>query len=60
MTVAVASRAPAGALSAILEFAGVTVIAVGYGGGGGGLGAATWTWIEPETVTPFCVAATLH
>ena len=32
----------------------------GGGGGGGGLITVTWTGIEPETVTPFCVAATLH
>src|SRR5271156_5225370 len=43
---------PAAALSGSEAALGVKLTPVGI--------ALTWTWIEPETVTPFCVAATLH
>src|SRR5208282_5125875 len=47
-----ATMVPAAALSGSEAVLGVNVTPVGR--------ALTWTWIEPETVTPFCVAATLH
>src|SRR5271156_3443699 len=47
-----ATVVPVAALSGSEAALGVNVTPVGM--------ALTWTWIEPETVTPFCVAATLH
>src|SRR5208282_2209811 len=47
-----ATMVPAATLSGREAVLGVNVTPVGR--------ALTWIWIEPETVTPFCVAATLH